>query len=153
MKPVTILAASLLLAASASSAAAAPGEAATAAQAPGMAGQAAADQPAAPRPAAARRRARPAEAIPEPPPPAPPLPGSRSAAINRWGEPAPIPNRDIEAPRDRFSGPLRPTLEPVIIDERELNRGFTFGREHLSSRQEVLGKDLAPGARIRIPLD
>jgi hypothetical protein len=148
MKPVTILAAALLLVASA--AAAAPGEAATPAQAPEVAAQPAAEPP---RPVAARRRARPPEAIPEPPPPAPPLPGAQSAAINRWGEPAPIPNRDIEAPRDRFAGPLRPTLEPVIIDERELNRGFTFGREHLSSRQEVLGKDLAPGARIRIPLD
>jgi hypothetical protein len=111
------------------------------------------DQAAAERPVAPRRRARIQPPIPEPPPPAPPLPGSVATSTGLWGEPAPIPNRSIEAPRDRFAGPPRPTLEPVIIDEREVDRGFTFGREHLSSRQEILGKDLVPGARIRIPLD
>lgn len=114
--------------------------------------QAVAEQATAPRPVSARRRVRPRLPIPEPPPPAPPLPGTQ-AAVRHWGEPAPMPNRSIEAPRDRFAGPPRATLEPVIIDERELERGFTFGREHLSSRQEQLLKDLAPGARIRIPLD
>jgi hypothetical protein len=111
------------------------------------------EQPAAERTVSARRRSRAQEPLPEPPPPAPPLPGTLASPLGRWGEPAPIPNRNIEAPRDLFAGPPRPTLEPVIIDEREADRGFTFGREHLSSRQEILGKDLVPGARIRIPLD
>jgi hypothetical protein len=111
------------------------------------------DEAAAERPVAPRRRARVQPPIPEPPPPAPPLPGSVATSTELWGEPAPIPNRSIEAPRDRFAGPPRPTLEPVIIDEREVDRGFTFGREHLSSRQEILGKDLVPGARLRIPLE
>jgi hypothetical protein len=148
MNHLPVLAAVFLLAAHA--ALAEPVEAARGQPAPDAATQ---TQPAQPvQRIAARRRARPQESIPEPPPPAPPLPG-RTAISRTWGEPAPIPNRDIEPPRDRFAGPPRATLEPVIIDERELNRGFTFGREHLSSRQEVLGKDLAPGARIRIPLE
>ncbi|MGK7868549.1 hypothetical protein [Falsiroseomonas sp. E2-1-a20] len=145
-RPIT-LAASLMLIAG--GAIAEPARAATA-DAPTAV---APEQTAVERPVSARRRARTQQPLPEPPPPAPPLPGTQAAVPSLWGEPAPIPNRSIEAPRDIFAGPPRATLEPVIIDEREQYRGFTFGREHLSSRQEILGKDLAPGARIRIPLE
>jgi hypothetical protein len=82
-----------------------------------------------------------------------PLPLPRIAQPRGGGELAPMPNRNIEPPRDIFARPDQPTLEPMIIDERERARGFTFGREHLSERQDVLLKDLAPGARLRIPLE
>ena len=107
---------------------------------------------------AQRRRALDTRPIPEPPPPAPVLPSA--AALPGMmrpplmaGDMAPMPNRNIEAPPDIFTRPEGPTLEPMIIDEREHRRGFTFGREHLSDRQDVLLKDLAPGARLRIPLE
>ncbi|MGX9965867.1 hypothetical protein ACVFYP_21255 [Roseomonas sp. F4] len=82
-----------------------------------------------------------------------PFPVPRAAQPRGSAEIAPMPNRNIEPPRDIFARPDAPTLEPMIIDEREQRRGFTFGREHLSDRQDVLLKDLAPGARLRIPLE
>jgi len=90
--------------------------------------------------------------LPHPPPPAPPLPGMIRPPVV-LGELAPMPNRNIQPPPDIFGDPVGPRLEPMIIDEREQRRGFTFGREHLSDRQDVLLKDLAPGARLRIPIE
>jgi len=92
------------------------------------------------------------EELPLPPPPAPHLPGLPRQALV-LGDLAPMPNRDIQAPPDIFGTPVGPRLEPMIIDDREQRRGFTFGREHLSDRQDVLLRDLAPGARLRIPLE
>lgn len=100
-----------------------------------------------------QRRTLPVEELPLPPPPAPPLPGLIRPPLAARGDAAPVPNRAIEAPPDIFARPAGPTLEPMIIDERERDRGFTFGREHLSDRQEMLLRDLAPGARLRIPLE
>ncbi|MBU8537415.1 hypothetical protein [Falsiroseomonas tokyonensis] len=104
--------------------------------------------------AALAQRRRPLETttLPEPPPPAPPLGGVIRPPIV-VGDLAPMPNRDIQAPPDIFARPVGPVLEPTIIEEREQRRGFTFGREHLSGRQDQLFKDLAPGARLRIPLE
>jgi hypothetical protein len=107
----------------------------------------------APSAALAQRRGAPQTLpLPEPPPPAPPLPGMIRPPLV-LGDLAPMPNRNIQAPPDIFGSPVGPRLEPMIIDEREQQRGFTFGREHLSDRQDTLLKDLAPGARLRIPLD
>ncbi|NKC29664.1 hypothetical protein [Falsiroseomonas selenitidurans] len=95
-----------------------------------------------------------AEPLPLPPPQAPPLPGMLMLMPPpRLAEPAPMPNRSIEAPPDRFARPVGPQLEPTILNDRDRARGFTFGREHLSDRQEELFRDLAPGARLRIPLE
>ncbi|NKE48251.1 hypothetical protein HB662_25975 [Roseomonas frigidaquae] len=105
----------------------------------------------APGTALAQRRGA-AQVLPYPPPPAPPLPGMIRPPLV-VGDLAPMPNRNIQAPPDIYGDQVGPRLEPMIIDEREQRRGFTFGREHLSDRQDVLLKDLAPGARLRIPLD
>jgi hypothetical protein len=64
-----------------------------------------------------------------------------------------MPNRDIEAPLDRFARPPRTTLEPTLIEPYERRRGFTFGREHMPDRENRLWHDVVPGARLRIPLD
>ncbi len=109
-------------------------------------------QPEVPKPEVARperpRMARPGEPLPLPPPPAPPV----LTPYAGW-DAAPVPNRSIEAPPDRFARPPRPTLEPAIIEPMERRRGFTFGREHLPDRQDRLFNEIAPGARLRIPLD
>lgn len=102
--------------------------------------------------AAMAQRRRPEQDLPLPPPPAPPMPGMARPPL-ALGDLAPMPNRDIQPPRDILGDRAGPTLEPMIIGDREQRRGFTFGREHLSDRQDVLLKDLAPGARLRIPLE
>ena len=45
-------------------------------------------------------------------------------------EPAPVPNRDIEAPPDRISNPLAPRVEPMMLGP-DRRQGMTFGGEHL----------------------
>jgi len=96
-------------------------------------------------PPARRRPVQPAATLPVPPPPAPPLPFITDLA--------PMPNRSIEAPPERFARRVGPTLEPAIIDQRDRRRGFTFGSEHLRDVQDRGLADLVPGARLRIPLD
>jgi hypothetical protein len=92
-----------------------------------------------------RRPAR--NALPLPPPPAPPLPAGPRA------EAAPLPNRDLEAPPERFTQRERTRVEPTIISPRALQRGQTFGAEHLPDRNDRLFQEPAPGARLRIPLN
>jgi hypothetical protein len=77
------------------------------------------------------------------PPPAPPV----------VSDLAPMPNRDIEAPPDRFGSRRGPVLEPAFLEHRERSRGFTFDRELPADRQDRRFNDVAPGARLRIPLD
>ena len=97
-----------------------------------------------PAPPIRPRATMPVAILPHPPPPAPrPLPTDI----------APMPNRDIEAPPDRFARPLAPVLEPAIIDQRERRRGFTFGSEHLREVQDNGLNNLVPGARLRIPIE
>ncbi|MBX9594232.1 MAG: hypothetical protein K2X46_07715, partial [Roseomonas sp.] len=109
-------------------------------------------RPETPKPAVARPErphiVRPTAVLPLPPPPAPPV----LTPFAGW-DAAPMPNRAIEAPPDRFARPPRTTLEPAIIEPYERRRGFTFGREHAPDRTDRLFNEIAPGARLRIPLD
>lgn len=98
-----------------------------------------------PTPPSRPRMPLPVATLPQPPPPAPPLPFITDLA--------PMPNRNIEAPPDRFARRVGPSLEPAIIDQRERRRGFTFGSEHLREVQDRGLNDLVPGARLRIPLE
>lgn len=67
--------------------------------------------------------------------------------------PAPMPNRDIEAPRDRFATSLAPTLEPMMLPP-ERRQGTTFGGEHLRETGPDRPLDnFVPGARLRIPFE
>jgi hypothetical protein len=75
-------------------------------------------------------------------------PGQTPARIT---EPAPIPDRNIEAPRDRFANSLNPSLEPMIL-QPDRRQGLTFGGEHLRETGPDRPFDnIVPGARLRIP--
>lgn len=67
---------------------------------------------------------------------------------------APLPNRNIEAPRDPSADPRRPSLEPTLLSPADRYQGATFGREHAPDRErEKLFETLVPGARLRIPIE
>ena len=71
----------------------------------------------------------------------------------RRAEPAPVPNRSIEPPADRFANTLSPSLEPMLLPA-EPRQGTTFGREHLRETGPDRPFDnFVPGARLRIPFE
>lgn len=66
---------------------------------------------------------------------------------------APMPDRRIEAPRERVAGSRDPVLEPMLLPP-ERRQGATFGREHLRETGPDRPFDmLVPGARLRIPIE
>lgn len=66
---------------------------------------------------------------------------------------APMPDRRIEAPRDRMASANEPVLEPMLLPP-ERRQGTTFGREHLRETGPDRPFDmLVPGARLRIPIE
>lgn len=68
-------------------------------------------------------------------------------------EPAPVPNRDIEAPSRRVAPVPAATVEPMLLPP-ERNQGMTFGREHLRDAGTSSPFDaIVPGARLRIPFE
>ncbi|MCZ8148486.1 MAG: hypothetical protein O9325_11645 [Roseomonas sp.] len=68
-------------------------------------------------------------------------------------EPAPVPNRDIEAPSSRPTAPPAATVEPMLLPP-ERSQGMTFGREHLRDAGTTSPFDaVVPGARLRIPFE
>jgi hypothetical protein len=68
-------------------------------------------------------------------------------------EPAPLPNRDIEAPNAFPADPLAPSLEPMVMPQ-ERRFGMTFGREHLRETGPDRPFDsFVPGARLVIPIE
>ena len=68
-------------------------------------------------------------------------------------EPAPVPNRDIEAQHSRPAPPPAATVEPMLLPP-ERSQGMTFGREHLRDAGPVGPFDIImPGARLRIPFE
>jgi hypothetical protein len=90
-----------------------------------------------------RQRSRARAQRPAQPPPEP------QAAATRPGEPAPVPNRELEGPRTAD----RPTarLDPALIDPNEPRPGATAQREGLQAREDRLLRNPAPGARLRLP--
>jgi hypothetical protein len=117
---------------------------------PATAQEAAPAAEAPPRPAPAprpRRRRRPRQAArPEPPPPetanlAPPTPPASRL------EAAPVPNRDLEAPR--VIRPEGPSFAPDVIQRRLPGRGQAA--EGVPDRTEERLFAPAPGARLNLP--
>lgn len=98
------------------------------------------------------RRSRPVEPLPPPPPPAPPRALAPSSQPGLVGEPAPMPNRDIEAPYRPDVDRRTTVLEPTMITPQSQSRGFTFGSEHAPNQDDRLFQEPAAGARLRIPL-
>lgn len=86
-----------------------------------------------------RRRPRPA---PPPENPAPP-PVSR-------GDPAPVPNLDIEPPRGPRST-ANPRLDPALIDPAEPRFSATMDPHGPQAREDRLLRQPAAGARLRVP--
>lgn len=79
-----------------------------------------------------------------PPPPPPQEPAAR-------GEPAPVPNRDIEAPRPRRDAAGSPSVNPALIDPAEPRISATTDRFSFQAREDRLLRHPAPGARLRVP--
>lgn len=78
--------------------------------------------------------------------------GQRQSAGQR-NDLAPVPNRNIEAPPDRFANNGAATLEPMLLPP-ERRTGMTFGREHLRETGPDRPFDnVVPGARLRIPFE
>ncbi|WP_237217005.1 hypothetical protein, partial [Falsiroseomonas oryziterrae] len=78
--------------------------------------------------------------------------GPRNATPYRPYEAAPVPNRSIEPPRDRFAD-RNPSLEPMLL-QPDRRQGMTFGREHLRETGPDRPFDnIVPGARLRIPFE
>lgn len=66
---------------------------------------------------------------------------------------APMPDRRIEAPRERVARANDPVLEPMLLPP-DRRQGATFGREHLRETGPDRPFDLlVPGARLRIPIE
>jgi hypothetical protein len=80
------------------------------------------------------------------PPPAPP-----PVADTRRGDPAPVPNLDIEAPRRRDTAQPAARLDPTLIDPAEPRFGTATDRNSLQAREDRLLRQPAPGARLRLP--
>jgi hypothetical protein len=93
-----------------------------------------------PRPGQGRRN----DPLPLPPPPPPPEPSS-------FGEPAPVPDNDIEAPRNRGADSGAPRVNPALIDPDAPQIGTQRDRSSLQSREDRLLRQPAPGARLRLP--
>lgn len=110
-----------------------------------LSGQAMAQQGETPPAAAPRPRRRPRRAAPEPPP-APPAPVSR-------GDPAPVPNHDLEAPRQATAPRTAPQINPALIDPAEPQIGTSRDRASLQTREDRLLRQPAAGARLRLPFE
>jgi hypothetical protein len=81
--------------------------------------------------------------------PAGPAPQPQVAAPAR-GEPAPVPNRDLEAPRQPGTQPSA-RVDPTLIDPAEPRPGTATDRNSPQAREDRLLRQPAPGARLRVP--
>ena len=90
---------------------------------------------------AVRRRRRPRQAPPQDNPAPPPV--SR-------GDPAPVPNLDIEPPRGPRST-ANPRLDPTLIDPAEPRFSATMDPHGPQAREDRLLRQPAAGARLRVP--
>ncbi|MHB0705713.1 hypothetical protein ACX4MT_18760, partial [Roseomonas mucosa] len=112
-------------------------------------GPSATQPPAAPRrkppPRRAPRRRAPPPAQ-EAPPPAPPPATTRPYDI------APMPNRDMEAPRPRDQGAdNRPSFGPDLFEpQRVPGSNPSIDEDDLARRRDQF-RDIVPGARLRVP--
>ncbi|MDT8331950.1 hypothetical protein RQ831_12880 [Roseomonas gilardii] len=126
--------------------------------APPAASGAAPERPSATQPTAAPRRKPPPRRAPRrqatppaqqeapPPPPAPPPAASRPYDI------APMPNRNMEAPRPRDQGAdNRPSFGPDLFEpQRVPGSNPSIDEDDLSRRRDQF-RDIVPGARLRVP--
>lgn len=78
-----------------------------------------------------------------------PLPPAPAEA--RRGDPAPVPDLEMEGPRRREAARNTPRLDPTLIDPDEPRFGNAVDRNSLQAREDRLLRQPAPGARLRLP--
>lgn len=66
------------------------------------------------------------------------------------GQPAPIPNRDIEAPRNRNDAP-RASLRPAVIDPAPTQPHLGGSGFAMQAQEDRLLQKPMPGARLSVP--
>lgn len=67
------------------------------------------------------------------------------------GEPAPVPNNDLEAPSRMAAQRASPQINPALIDPAAPQTGTTRDAASLQTREERLLRQPAAGARLRLP--
>lgn len=95
------------------------------------------------RPRAPARRNDPLP-LPPPAPPGPPELASR-------GDPAPVPDRDMEDPQSRIVQRATPQLNPALIDPDAPQTGTQRDTSSLRAREDRFLRQPAAGARLRLP--
>ena len=98
-------------------------------------------QAARPRPAVHRNDPLP---LPPPEPPGPPGLSSR-------GDPAPVPDRDLEDPQSRTVQRAAPQLNPALIDPDAPQTSTQRDASSLRTREDRFLRQPAAGARLRLP--
>lgn len=82
--------------------------------------------------------------LPPPEPPGPPGLSSR-------GEPAPVPDRDLEDPQSRTVQRVAPQLNPALIDPDAPQTSTQRDASSLRTREDRFLRQPAAGARLRLP--
>lgn len=98
-------------------------------------------QAARPRPVAHRN-----DPLPLPPPEPPGLPG-----VNSRGDPAPVPDRELEDPQSRTVQRVAPQLNPALIDPDAPQTSTQRDASSLRTREDRFLRQPAAGARLRLP--
>ncbi len=92
------------------------------------------------RPARSARRQ--PQAMAPPPPAPPPIPRD---------DPAPVPNRDLEAPRDSTANAGEPRFGPVLIDPHTPRVGATSDPHSPQAREDRFLRQPGAGGRLTVP--
>lgn len=108
--------------------------------------------PAAPRRKPPPRRAPRRQATPPAQQEAPPPPSAPPPAASRPYDIAPMPNRNMEAPRPRDQGDdNRPSFGPDLFEPQRMpGSNPSIDEDDLSRRRDQF-RDIVPGARLRVP--
>ncbi|GGJ03755.1 hypothetical protein [Neoroseomonas lacus] len=85
--------------------------------------------------------------LPLPPPAPPPVPPDLASR----GEPAPVPDRDMEDPQSRNVQRATPQLNPALIDPDAPQTGTQRDTSSLRAREDRFLRQPAAGARLRLP--
>ncbi|MHB0711752.1 hypothetical protein ACX4M1_18110, partial [Roseomonas mucosa] len=122
---------------------------------PAAASGVAPERPSATQPPAAPRRKPPPRRAPRrraPPPAQEALPPAPPPATTRPYDIAPMPNRDMEAPRPRDQGAdNRPSFGPDLFEpQRVPGSNPSIDEDDLARRRDQF-RDIVPGARLRVP--
>ena len=80
-----------------------------------------------------------------------PLPPPEPPGLVSRGDPAPVPDRDLEDPQSRIVRQPTPRLTPALIDPAAPQTSTQRGTSSLPAREDRLLREPAAGARLRVP--